>query len=473
MNQKEKEILKIEESFKDTLENDFNKSNTQNKKIEIKDIKYVGEATWQDKVNGKAISDKVFIVDIEIKEIDEKGKKRITLQKNCYLGDKCIGGTIGDGQMLFKSTFENSEPDKMQAVNELLKNTSEQEIENNSMNKLQTKELSEVLTTHLGRKISEKEVQKLLEEMDKSEIEELKEEKDEQKDKNKDENDLSKKQIEKIKVNGIQKADLNKKVDGKETLGKRLDLEGYVSLYVVYSDKVDEITTGTKINNTTYSLVGMTKDGEARVLNDEFEMDKSVGNNASRETTKIRANSTATRDNKDLSIYTRKSNGMSIGCENNQGYVDMFLYQKTLEENENVGIQIETSQTQIIPIETREIMNRNKGIYQKEKVQDEIQEHTKQGCKPEDVKDFDGDKTTSSHEHINIDYCVQNILNYENDEGEEKIKEIFTEKEVRDKLLRELKENKDTLSTEQIIENVKHEMNQDAENLEREHKMSH
>lgn len=142
MNQKEKETLKIEESFKDTIENDLYKNNTQNKKIEIKDIKYVGEATWQDKVKGNPISDKVFIVDIEIKEIDEEGKERITEQKSCYLGNKCIGGTIGDGQMLFKSTFENSEPDKMQAVNELLENTPEQEIENNSMKKLQTKELT-------------------------------------------------------------------------------------------------------------------------------------------------------------------------------------------------------------------------------------------------------------------------------------------------------------------------------------------
>lgn len=471
MNQKEKDVLKIEESYKDTIENDINEKNTQNKKIKIKDIKYVGEATWQDKFNKKPISDKVFLVDIEIKEIDEEGKERTTEQERCYLGAKCIGGTIGDGQMLYNSIFENSEPDKMQVVNELLENTSEQEVEKNSMNKLQTKELSEVLTAHFGRKVSEEEIQKLLEEMDKSEIEELKEEKEEQKGKNK--NDLSRKQTEKIKVNGIQKADLNKKVDGRETLGKRLDLEGYDSLYVVYSDTVDDITAGTKRNNTIYSLVGMTKDGEARVLNDEFEMDKSVGNNASRATTKIRANSTATRDNNDLSIYTRKSNGMSIGCENNQGHVDMFLYQKTREENENVGIQIETSQTQIIPTETREIMNRNKGIYQKEKVQDEIEEHTNQGCEPDNIKDFDGDETTGTHEHIDIEYYVQDILNYENDDGEEKIKEVFTENEVRDKLLRELKENKDDISSEQIIENVKQEMNQDAENLGREHKMSH
>ena len=148
----------------------------------------------------------------------------------------------------------------------------------------------------------------------------------------------------------------------------------------------------------------------------------------------------------------------------------MFLYKKTVEENENVGIQIETSQTPVIPIETREIMNRNKGVYQKDRIQAEIQEHADNDCEPNNVKDFDGNKKTETHEHVDIDYYVQNILNYENEQGEEKIKEVFTANEVRDKLLRELKENEDKLPQEQIIENVKKEMNLDAENLEREHK---
>lgn len=179
MNQKEKEVLKIEESFKDTIENELTQKQTENKKIEIKDIKYVGEVIWQDKINGKPIPENFFIVDIGIKEIDEEGKERTTEQKSYYLGDKCIGGTIGDGEILFNPTFENSEPDKMQAINDLLDKTTEQEIENNSMNNLQRKELSEVLTAHLGKKVSEEEVQKMLEEMDKSEIEKLKEEKEE------------------------------------------------------------------------------------------------------------------------------------------------------------------------------------------------------------------------------------------------------------------------------------------------------
>ena len=333
--------------------------------------------------------------------------------------------------------------------------------------------MAEILTAHLGRVVEEDEIQKLLENMDKQEKEELKEEKEEKSKLNEKQkqDELSEKQTDAIKVNGIQKVDLNKKVDGKETLGKRLDLEGYENIYVIYSENVDDITVGEKRNNTTYSLVGVRNDGTAKVLNDEFEMDNTVGSSANRMQTKIRANSTATRDNNDLSVYTRKTNGMSIGCENDMGNANLFLYQKTAEENENVGIQIETSKTPVIPIETREIMNKNKGVYQKDKVQDEIKEHTDQGCEPENIKDFDGDENTLSHEHIDIDYYVQDILNYENDDGEEKIKNVFTEREVKEKLLRELEENKDKISAEQIIENVKQEMNQDAEIYDREHKL--
>ena len=35
-------------------------------------------------------------------------------------------------------------------------------------------------------------------------------------------------------------------------------------------------------------------------------MDKTVGNSGTKKQTKIRANSTATRDNKDVSVYTRQ-----------------------------------------------------------------------------------------------------------------------------------------------------------------------
>ena len=410
MNQKEREVLNLEESFRDIIEKDINEKQTENRKVEIKDIKLVGKATWKDKVNGKDISDNVFIVEKEIIEKDENGKERITQQKSYYLGNKCIAGTLGNEELVYNDVFANSEPDKVKAINDLLETTSEEEIENNSMNRLQNKELSEVLTAHFGRKVSEEEVKKLLENMDEQELEELKEEKEE---KNKDTNKLSKKQTNKIKVNGIQKADLNQKVDGKETLGKRLDLDGYNYIYVVYSEKVKEINPNAKINDTTYSLVGMNDDGRAKVLNDEFEMESSVGNNASKVQTRINADGTATRDSKDSSVFTRKSNGMTVGCRNDGGIVRMSLGKKTLEENEITSTEIRTSKTGYIPIQTREVFNRNKGMYQIDKIQDEVEKHTDNNCNQKgvkDVKDFDGDENTATH--IEADYTEINENDY-------------------------------------------------------------
>ena len=48
---------------------------------------------------------------------------------------------------------------------------------------------------------------------------------------------------------------------------------------------------------------------------------------------------------------------------------------------------------------------------------------------------------------------------------------MFTEKEIKDKLLRDLDKYKYKISTEQIIENVKNEMDADAQIYTREHKL--
>ena len=209
---------------------------------------------------------------------------------------------------------------------------------------------------------------------------------------------------------------MEQKADGVKELGRKLDLDGYRYIYVVYSENVKEIKQDENINNTTYSLVGIKDDGTASVMNNEFEMDKTVGNNAGRLQTKIKANGTATRDNKDSSVFVRKSNGMTIGCENDMGTVRVSLGQKTLQENENTEIELRTSNTGYIPIETRRVFKGDKGIYQIDKIQDKVEEHTQNGCKPKDVRDFDGDENTETHEHIDMDYYVQDILNYENEE---------------------------------------------------------
>lgn len=394
MNKKQKEILKIEEDFYYKLEKEIEKDKNESKKLLITNIKLVGKASWKDKIIRKTISENIFIVEQEITEIDKNGNERKTKQQKYYLGDNLIAGRIGyDDNIIYDPNFENFEVDKFIAVNSLLNNVSEKAIENYSLNTLRAKEISEILSAHLGREVSNEEVEEILEKREKNKniLNQKKQEEQEE---------ISEKQSEDVKVKAIQRVDLNKVVDGKQKLAKRLDLEEYDYLYIISSENVNEINPEIKRNNTTYSLVGSTEEGKVKVLNNEFEMDKSVGNSASKETTKIRANNTATRDNKDLSIYTRKSNGTSIGCENNQGNVDVFFYQETLKDREKIGIEIETSRTRAIPLETRELMSENKGASQKDKIKSEIKEHTDNGCNPDNIKDFDGNGETSSHEHI-------------------------------------------------------------------------
>ena len=100
------EILKIEEEFRDTLENKYAEIKTATKDIKISDIKLVGEASTKDKINGKDISQNVFIVDIEIIEVDENGRERVTKQKNYYFGNDCIGGTLGDNQLVYNQNIK-------------------------------------------------------------------------------------------------------------------------------------------------------------------------------------------------------------------------------------------------------------------------------------------------------------------------------------------------------------------------------
>lgn len=371
MTQDEINIMNIEENLRDFIEKEILENKNYLNRTYIKDIKYIGNINN----NENKLSENVFIVSLVSEEINKDGKIRLIEKEYCYLDDKRIGGTIGDNNIVFNNTFEKNNPEKIKFIKKAVSAISEEELENNSLNNLKKKEEKEILDVNLNNEKNNKK-------------------------------DLTKEQTDKIKVNGIQKVNLNKKVDGKETLGKRLDLEGFDSLYVVYSDNVKEISKDSKINNTKYSLVGMTNDGKAKVLNDEFEIDSTVGNNSLSEKTKIRANSTATVDNKDVSMYKRKSNGAKIGCENDQGHINMFFYNRNYKDNENVGIQIETSQTNIIPIETREVMNRMNGIYQKDKINREVKNNIDNGIEVKGVKDFDGDINTS--EHINIIEAQEN-----------------------------------------------------------------
>ena len=470
----QKQIDELEKKLKDTIES---KNINKNRQTKIKNIKFIGRIPVENKANGQIRFENVFIVDKEIIETDNGKEIRSTEQSSIYLGDKCIAGKIGDMDYIYNPKFEEENQDLENSINELVKNDLEKE-EKDENEKIQENE-EEI--------IKEQENQ-----------EDLTQENTKQKDKDEEQKEpekISKKQEKNIEIKSIQEVDLETVVDGTETLAKRLDLPEYSKLYVIYSDNVKDVMHENKRNNTTFSLVGVTKDGKAKVLNDEFEIDPTSGINGEKTQTKIKADGEATRDDKDLSVYKRKTNGIDIGCERDIDSVNVYMYQKTLEKNENVGIQIETSKTPVIKLETKEVMDRYKGMYQADNIQNEIQEHTDANCNPKDVKDYDGDDTTETHEHvgdivvkesdveetsddgiyvqeseIEIDEKTNEILNYENKYGEKEIKEQFTYDEVKEELEKQIEnneKNKSGKTIEQIVEEVKENMDYDAQMLDR------
>ena len=470
----QKQIDELEEKLKDTIES---KNINKNRQTKIKNIKFIGRIPVENKANGQIRFENVFIVDKEIIETDNGKEIRSTEQSSIYLGDKCIAGKIGDMDYIYNPKFEEENQELENSINELVKNDLEKE-EKDENEKIQENE-EEI--------IKEQENQ-----------EDLTQENTKQKDKDEEQKEpekISKKQEKNIEIKSIQEVDLETVVDGTDTLAKRLDLPEYSKLYVIYSDNVKDVMHENERNNTTFSLVGVTKDGKAKVLNDEFEIDRTAGINGEKTQTKIKADGEATRDDKDLSVYKRKTNGIDIGCERDIDSVNVFMYQKTLEKNENVGIQVETSKTPVIKLETKEVMDRYKGMYQADNIQNEIQEHTDANCNPKDVKDYDGDDTTETHEHvgdivvkesdveetsddgiyvqeseIDIDEKTNEILNYENKYGEQEIKGQFTYDEVKEELEKQIEnneKNKSGKTIEQIVEEVKENMDYDAQMLDR------
>ena len=148
MREIERKILDIELDFKDTLEND--RKQAHNMETQIKDVIYVGDAKWTDRLNGKMVQDKLFIVTKNVLIKNEKGqvidKKEV---KNYYLGDKCIGGFMDVKNPIFNEYFENSEPQKVDDIKKLLDKVSLEELEERSLNTLQKKYMQE-LSEQLG-----------------------------------------------------------------------------------------------------------------------------------------------------------------------------------------------------------------------------------------------------------------------------------------------------------------------------------
>ena len=276
-------------------------------------------------------------------------------------------------------------------------------------------------------------------------------------------------------LRGYVKAEMetSQMIDGRETLGKRLGLEEYSKIYVVYSDKVDQVQdeegkTSSR-NNTSYALIGVRKDGTAKVLSDsEFEIDKSSGINPDDKHIRQNDDNTIEQSNDILTRYKRVHGEESIAIRRDQNGRVMTYFEpgRTREENMAVGTVIEDSHTRReyeggTQVETRKILSRSQGTRNLDKVQDEVEDELEK-----DRDEILDPEQADGRNIITTDY-IEMYINNATEElmKDDDIKDIFTREEVEnilsDKIYLSSISSKEDL--DKIKEDVKWEMSADAQ----------
>ena len=469
MNREKNELLQEELKFRDDLNNQFKQKETPDKSSYVKDIIFVGDVKWNDKVNGNELSEKLYIVRINKVTRDENGELQVDTINNYYLGDKCIGGYIDDKDPQFYKVFEYSEPDKVAQIKNLLENTLDRQLEEQSMSKL-LEERKQEIAKALG--INPDEIDNIDEIDLDTKIPDLNKEgrsenDEELENKDRDEDDsqrISESQTEKLKVK--EETKLGQFIQG-ESLGQKLGLEEI------------GITDGVKLARVSTSSLASQKD---------IDIDK----NAIDTFVVIRANGEAVVLGEDiLRLNTREGTNptqRNLTVDNDEGKVDKEVNTTSYEivngngrEFLNVGydeftgreikystysdqygqyvdFELETQKTWMQDSDVREFMNDRPDRYQADHMLEKNAEHGK--CEEKDITVIDNDKDNddhSSHDKFDMQYCIDAIL--ENEE----IAEIYNSRDVQKEILNKISEDKNKKYTnDMVIEEVSTELEERA-----------
>lgn len=469
MNREKNELLQEELKFRDDLNNQFKQKETPDKSSYVKDIIFVGDVKWNDKVNGNELSEKLYIVRINKVTRDENGELQVDTINNYYLGDKCIGGYIDDKDPQFYKVFEYSEPDKVAQIKNLLENTLDRQLEEQSMSKL-LEERKQEIAKALG--INPDEIDNIDEIDLDTKIPDLNKEgrsenDEELENKDRDEDDsqrISESQTEKLKVK--EETKLGQFIQG-ESLGQKLGLE-----------KIG-ITDGVKLARVSTSSLASQKD---------IDIDK----NAIDTFVVIRANGEAVVLGEDiLRLNTREGTNptqRNLTVDNDEGKVDKEVNTTSYEivngngrEFLNVGydeftgreikystysdqygqyvdFELETQKTWMQDSDVREFMNDRPDRYQADHMLEKNAEHGK--CEEKDITVIDNDKDNDdhpSHDKFDMQYCIDAIL--ENEE----IAEIYNSRDVQKEILNKINEDKNKKYTnDMVIEEVSTELEERA-----------
>lgn len=311
--------------------------------------------------------------------------------------------------------------------------------------------------------ISEEEIE-TLSEIDLSQKIEQKEE-EKKKEKENESKQLSKEEVEKVGMHGMNEVNLNAKIDAKGTeLGNTLKLEGYTKLLVVHSYKLAELkdSEGKQGKNTInkFNLIAQRPDGTYETI-PENKLTPYRG--ANKEVTKINNKDNVETKNEDCIFEVPGTNKrLVIDQKDPYGIPDIYLAQNTRDNDGQMAqkLQDKYDGTERTDIEVRELFNKNKGEYQADKSVEEVKEHTEAGCEEIDIDEADGRKDTG-HIHYNP----------EDQEQKNAIEEIMergnvSREEAESKFMKELESSGEHISVEDAKENAIEEIEQEYRGID-------
>ena len=416
------------------LDSDYQKELPENK---VLNIKYLGKI----EINNEPKD--IYLV-LEQKQKDDGSK--IEIERYCTEDGEVLGGNNNSDQ--FNFITPNEKYKDVEGLVESLQSLDKQGILD--LNEIEQERLEQVakelgITVEKIKKISEIDSEKTVEDNEKENLE---------KDKNpdKEKKTLSKKQVESISTK--QEIKTEQKVTDKDTMASLLNVQGkgYRKIAIVYSDKFKEAG-----NTTKFSFVGIKQDGSAEKIDT---IEQAYGTNPTKNVHSVNRDGSKIEEEKVNSIFKIKGKtetqiAVDIG---NMGTIEPSLVRTPAQDNEEaISIPIETSNIRPTTRETRELMNRNRNTRVKEEIQ-RTEDHEKLGC-----EDIDDNPNNNTHEHQEfseeyLDKCSSEILS-----ESETIANTYNRSDVKAYVKRYLENGNETIDTEDLINNVSEEMEQEAE----------
>ena len=272
-----------------------------------------------------------------------------------------------------------------------------------------------------------------------------------------------------------------------DSVGEKLEKAGVIKgadekngkLGIVESDELDNLRdeNGKRLegHSSRYEAVVITnktgRDGKPIVRALDLENDTQEGTNPEEQTYQVSQNKNQPAKKGDVLTRLKVQGQETIGIEKGQ-YGEVEVYHSSdktiggngIEGNKSLDKQLETSnsknavegmdeQTQKLSQEYQDGYRSVEASYQEAKKHEKAQEEP---CEEIEQKDMDGNPNTSSHNHI--DDTVTLLM--KND----KIKDTFTEREVREMVVRAW-DRKGDKNLEEFQKDVKEDIEADAENM--------